>query len=75
MPRVNLISDFICFYCQGEEVVICWYSRNQNYCHAFLVAICKKQMQIQRSFDDLEEKFRRWETEAELEQMKRDMGK
>ncbi|CDN15766.1 MAG: TIGR04376 family protein [Richelia sp.] len=28
-----------------------------------------------RSFDDLEEKFRRWETEAELEQMKRDMGK
>lgn len=28
-----------------------------------------------RSFDDLEEKFRRWETEDELEQMKRNMGK
>ena len=27
------------------------------------------------SNDDLEEKFRRWETEAELEQMKRNMGK
>ncbi len=27
------------------------------------------------SYDDLEEKFRRWETDAELEQMKRDMGK
>ncbi|GAB1542082.1 TIGR04376 family protein [Scytonema sp. NUACC21] len=26
-------------------------------------------------YDDLEEKFRRWETEAELEQMKRNMGK
>ncbi|MCC5638996.1 TIGR04376 family protein [Nostoc sp. CHAB 5844] len=28
-----------------------------------------------RSFDDLEEKFRRWETEDELEQMKRNLGK
>ncbi len=28
-----------------------------------------------KSFDDLEEKFRRWETEDELEQMKRNMGK
>jgi uncharacterized protein (TIGR04376 family) len=28
-----------------------------------------------RSFDDLEEKFRRWETQDELEQMKRNMGK
>lgn len=28
-----------------------------------------------RGFDDLEEKFRRWETEDELEQMKRKMGK
>ncbi|WP_427158290.1 TIGR04376 family protein [Aliinostoc sp. HNIBRCY26] len=27
------------------------------------------------SFDDLEEKFRRWETEDELEQMKRNLGK
>ncbi|WP_445638585.1 TIGR04376 family protein [Nostoc sp. DSM 114161] len=27
------------------------------------------------SFDDLEEKFRRWETQDELEQMKRNMGK
>lgn len=27
------------------------------------------------SFDDLEEKFRRWETEDELEQMKRNQGK
>jgi len=27
------------------------------------------------SYDDLEEKFRRWETDAELEQMKRNMGK
>ncbi|MDJ0618921.1 MAG: TIGR04376 family protein [Calothrix sp. MO_192.B10] len=27
------------------------------------------------SYDDLEEKFRRWETEDELEQMKRNMGK
>ncbi|MDJ0737700.1 MAG: TIGR04376 family protein [Nostocaceae cyanobacterium] len=27
------------------------------------------------SYDDLEEKFRRWETEAELEEMKRKMGK
>jgi predicted RNA-binding protein with RPS1 domain len=26
-------------------------------------------------FDDLEEKFRRWETEDELEQMKRDLNK
>nr|WP_211175960.1 TIGR04376 family protein [Brasilonema sp. UFV-L1] len=26
-------------------------------------------------YDDLEEKFRRWETEDELEQMKRNMGK
>ena len=28
-----------------------------------------------RNFDDLEEKFRRWETEDELEQMKRNLGK
>ncbi|MBR8836112.1 MAG: TIGR04376 family protein [Stigonema ocellatum SAG 48.90 = DSM 106950] len=28
-----------------------------------------------RGLDDLEEKFRRWETEDELEQMKRNMGK
>ncbi|MBE9210368.1 TIGR04376 family protein [Nostoc sp. LEGE 06077] len=28
-----------------------------------------------RSFDDLEEKFRRWETEDELEAMKRNLGK
>jgi uncharacterized protein (TIGR04376 family) len=27
------------------------------------------------SFDDLEEKFRRWETQDELEQMKRNLGK
>jgi uncharacterized protein (TIGR04376 family) len=27
------------------------------------------------NFDDLEEKFRRWETQDELEQMKRNMGK
>jgi uncharacterized protein (TIGR04376 family) len=27
------------------------------------------------SFDDLEDKFRRWETQDELEQMKRNMGK
>ncbi|MBE9006730.1 TIGR04376 family protein [Fortiea sp. LEGE XX443] len=27
------------------------------------------------SFDDLEEKFRRWETEDELEQMKRNLGR
>ncbi len=27
------------------------------------------------SYDDLEEKFKRWETEAELEEMKRKMGK
>ncbi|MBD2446308.1 TIGR04376 family protein [Nostoc sp. FACHB-152] len=27
------------------------------------------------SFDDLEEKFRRWETEDELEQLKRNLGK
>ncbi len=27
------------------------------------------------SYDDLEEKFRRWETQDELEQMKRNMGK
>ncbi|MBW4611957.1 MAG: TIGR04376 family protein [Desmonostoc vinosum HA7617-LM4] len=27
------------------------------------------------SFDDLEEKFRRWETQEELEQMKRNLGK
>jgi uncharacterized protein (TIGR04376 family) len=27
-----------------------------------------------RGYDDLEEKFLRWETEAELQQMKRDMG-
>ncbi len=27
------------------------------------------------SYDDLEEKFRRWETEAELDEMKRNMGK
>ncbi|MDZ8187518.1 MAG: TIGR04376 family protein [Nostoc sp. ChiSLP02] len=27
------------------------------------------------SFDDLEEKFRRWETQDELEQMKRNMGR
>ncbi|MBO3458784.1 TIGR04376 family protein [Aetokthonos hydrillicola Thurmond2011] len=28
-----------------------------------------------RTFDDLEEKFRRWETEDELQQIKRNMGK
>lgn len=28
-----------------------------------------------RGFDELEEKFRRWETEDELQQMKRNMGK
>lgn len=27
------------------------------------------------TYDDLEEKFRRWETEAELDEMKRNMGK
>ena len=27
------------------------------------------------NYDDLEEKFRRWETEAELDEMKRNMGK
>ncbi|MHC5831554.1 MAG: TIGR04376 family protein, partial [Nostoc sp.] len=26
-------------------------------------------------FDDLEEKFQRWETQDELEQMKRNLGK
>lgn len=30
---------------------------------------------VSGGYDDLEEKFRRWETEAELEQMKRNMGK
>jgi hypothetical protein len=37
-----------------------WYNPSNNY---------------SSNFDDLEEKFQRWETQDELEQMKRKMGK
>ncbi|WP_414623605.1 TIGR04376 family protein [Calothrix sp. CCY 0018] len=39
-----------------------WWSANSNYPNS-------------SKYDDLEEKFLRWETEAELEEMKRKMGK